>query len=705
MSKKIIVILVGALSIPLFINGCAEMTQGLVGREDIAIVSPNDYFNDRADTIIYTDQNWNSAESLWFYNTSQGSDILPYDIFVHLEQSDNEERFITTKNIEKYRYLPQKPSRDNPDGLPVGFVKDEYKGEDYVGFTCAACHTSQINYQGVGMRIDGAPALADMESMLLSLELSLLASLEKTNSDKFNRLAKAVGKKEGEEKEVFSQLLEKTHKDIHFYNCANQPIHPGLKSKLNKSLTTRNKCSSNKDVLHYGYGRLDAVGRIYNRTLLYIGGKDDNGSLIETTQTISPTAPVSYPFLWDTPQHDFVQWNGLLENNFGFVGSLARNTGEVVGVFATIDIEVDKDKISYPSSVKVRNLVRLEDQLESLWSPLWSDLSAETLDPVTGKKGPLPVIVQACQKGVEVCAEKGEKIFKEYACAACHIPITRDSDKRKVVAQMSSLDVIKTDRNMARHAIESCGDSGLILSKLQKSGTAICPGNQENSDNYNPKTAIPALTAVETVTAGVLQEGIFNSFYLTLQSIGQVITSLASDEPQYRHVDFEKVNKGYLNAYKGRPLNGIWATAPYLHNGSVPSLYDLLLPACSPEEIASKSANSCRPALFTVGRREFDPIHVGFVTNRFTNKKQAKLFEKSKQESENLYMFDTSHYGNLNTGHEYAAGKDPVPPVDAEGSFKALDEQGEKITIDQWQLKPALNLQQRLNLVEYLKTL
>jgi hypothetical protein len=31
-------------------------------------------------------------------------------------------------------------------------------------------------------------------------------------------------------------------------------------------------------------------------------------------------------------------------------------------------------------------------------------------------------------------------------------------------------------------------------------------------------------------------------------------------------------------AYQARPLNGIWAMAPYLHNGSIPTLYDLLLP-------------------------------------------------------------------------------------------------------------------------------
>lgn len=51
--------------------------------------------------------------------------------------------------------------------------------------------------------------------------------------------------------------------------------------------------------------------------------------------------------------------------------------------------------------------------------------------------------------------------------------------------------------------------------------------------------------------------------------------------------------------YKARPLNGIWATAPYLHNGSVPNLYQLLL----------KKVNGIRNFAWAV---EFDPVHVGF---------------------------------------------------------------------------------------------
>jgi hypothetical protein len=52
--------------------------------------------------------------------------------------------------------------------------------------------------------------------------------------------------------------------------------------------------------------------------------------------------------------------------------------------------------------------------------------------------------------------------------------------------------------------------------------------------------------------------------------------------------------------YRARPLNGVWATAPYLHNGSVPSLYWMLKPAAE------------RPTQFCMGARDFDPKHVGF---------------------------------------------------------------------------------------------
>ncbi len=84
--------------------------------------------------------------------------------------------------------------------------------------------------------------------------------------------------------------------------------------------------------------------------------------------------------------------------------------------------------------------------------------------------------------------------------------------------------------------------------------------------------------------------------------------------------------------YPARPLEGIWATAPYLHNGSVPTLYHLLLPAAQ------------RPKKFPVGQKDFDPVNVGFVID------PAKI---TPQTALTLFEMDTTLPGNLNTGHEW----------------------------------------------------
>ena len=69
-------------------------------------------------------------------------------------------------------------------------------------------------------------------------------------------------------------------------------------------------------------------------------------------------------------------------------------------------------------------------------------------------------------------------------------------------------------------------------------------------------------------------------------------------ESPYQFKHFRKTN-GYAN----HPLDGIWLRAPYLHNGSVPSLRDLFKPAAD------------RPTVFYRGYDVYDPVGVGFVSN------------------------------------------------------------------------------------------
>ncbi len=84
--------------------------------------------------------------------------------------------------------------------------------------------------------------------------------------------------------------------------------------------------------------------------------------------------------------------------------------------------------------------------------------------------------------------------------------------------------------------------------------------------------------------------------------------------------------------YKGRPLNGIWATAPYLHNGSVPNLAALLQPAAK------------RPTSFSIGVRTFDPVNVGFLQD-------VPGFARFNVNNPD----GTPITGNSNAGHEFGA--------------------------------------------------
>ncbi len=618
--------------------GCTYTSQGLVVSKDrYAEALQEDHFGDSAEKIVYLDQNWDRWDSLWFYNTTQGSNFLPYDIFVNLEQKDNEALFKESMNMSKYRYLPQRDSWDNPDGLPVGLVKDSYQGKEYVGFTCAACHTTQINYKGTGIRIDGGPALADMDSMLLALNEALIAT--QNDEEKLQRMATRIAK----DREAVRQELVATAEKLTLYNDINRP-------------------TNGEQTVHYGYGRLDAFGRIYNRILGHLTPGN------ESSNFNPPNAPVSYPFLWDTPQHDFVQWNGVADNNdgtpAGFLGPLGRNTGEVLGVFATFSLEKQKHHLGYKASVDKRNLLRLERHLTSLESPLWPEEILPEID--------------------RTLAKKGEELFQTYRCQLCHSDddeFIRNNPKRQVTAQFASVDIIGTDKQMASNAISYTGKSGLF----EGEPVALDPRETIAAET-------PVVVALTKSVQGVIIARDPDKSWLRGRAewLYDIIAALFNNprrEGSTRYVDFEENNAfpESLYAYKARPLNGIWATAPYLHNGSVPSLYEMLLPSCSDEEIAA--GKKCRPNRFTLANREFDPIKVGFKQHDISD--YPTLFE-----------FDTSLPANHNTGHEYAVGKTPVIKVDANGvAIRNADGSFAMETL------PPISDEERWALVEYLKTL
>jgi hypothetical protein len=109
---------------------------------------------------------------------------------------------------------------------------------------------------------------------------------------------------------------------------------------------------------------------------------------------------------------------------------------------------------------------------------------------------------------------------------------------------------------------------------------------------------------------------------------------------QYRFTHFRKTN-GYAN----QPLDGIWLRSPYLHNGSVPTLRDLLDP---PER---------RPTKFYRGYDVLDRVKVGFVS------------DVSQAEGRNFFLYDTALPGNGNSGHTYGV---TLPDADKQAIVEYL---------------------------------
>jgi hypothetical protein len=136
---------------------------------------------------------WTEAERQRYYHLSQGSQIMPYDWFVALEQFGKQEPFISPEYTAQFRLVPDPNALNNPDRLPVGFAKDDpdpITGVENVGLTCAACHTAQMTYKGTGYRIDGAPGMVNFDDFL---ERLVLATGETwLSASKFDRFARKV---------------------------------------------------------------------------------------------------------------------------------------------------------------------------------------------------------------------------------------------------------------------------------------------------------------------------------------------------------------------------------------------------------------------------------------------------------------------------------------------------------------------------------
>lgn len=517
---------------------------------------------------------WTAAAQKDFYSRDQGSRLMPLRWMAALKQTNG--ALFMADSLGRYGYLPNPAS--HPSGLPVGFTVSSGNGDESLGMTCSACHTRQIDVAGTAYRIDGGPGIVDFQSFLVDLDTAVNTVL--TNQQALSDFANAVLGPSAPPAE--QAKLRAALKDWFL------PFDTLVKAALPKQ--------------PWGVARVDAVGMIFNRlTGLDIGPPP---TYMIPANIHSASAPVRYPFLWNAPIQDKTQWPGFADNGNNILG-LARNLGEVYGVFAVFHPKKDAWRLlglDYlnNNSASFDGLDALEDLIRKIGPPKW------------------PWAVN------QALASQGQTIFARPTasggCVDCHA-ITpgkiRFFDQKTWATPIQDVGTDSREYDVLKWNVQ----------------TGVLQG-----------ASIPLLTAPLKAT-----DTAFNVLGLAVVgSILQHYVPLLALDPQLQN-DLERTHspfrpetedlRGAFNAdaavaaqsfaYESRVLEGIWAAAPYLHNGSVPTLVELLKPAAE------------RVSAFRVGP-EYDPVNVGLAVNQTRFNYTLKTTDCSDRNS-----------GNSRCGHEF----------------------------------------------------
>jgi cytochrome c553 len=505
-------------------------------------------------------QGWKEQERQQWYHTSAGTQLIPYDWFVALMDTDNE----LEKTFEHTGILRNEVRKDR---LSVGLSepKTSTPSSSSTGMNCAFCHTTEFTYQNKKIRIEGGPSLQDNQQFLnvLMMRLNGLISpdlptvlkqiKEQNPPERFKAFAARVlqQRKEG----MSTETLTKLAMDVATHT---------------RTLLSR----GGRDIspARWGPGRFDALGRGGNTVF----------SPLNPDNLRPANAPVSIPPLWGVWEYDWVQWAGSIQH------PLARNVAQVIGVNAGLFAWAQKPPLGpldedykFRSSIDFESLKKLEHLARELQPPQWpkefpridGNLAARGKDLYHGNKA----------KGIP------------NRCAHCHVATP----------------------------VKDPGPHG---PRLQ---VTMIPQSEIGTDSLYLENF-----SRRTVDTGLLGQGRLSareaSQYVTTELLAR---NHIENDPEYAQRRNEWRD---WPQYIARPHLAVWATAPFLHNGSVPNLYELLSPAGERHRCFILSPNM-----------EFDPKQVGFA---------IKECDSTVGPPGPLtgFKFDTSLPGNGNGGHEFA---------------------------------------------------
>ena len=541
-----------------------------------------------------------------FYHLAEGSEVFPLDWLRAAKRKGTDKLFL--EDMGRFGFLPDP---DSPDGLPVGLTATPTRGlkslGKMVGLNCAACHVGQIAFGGKSLRIDGAPNLFDANMFFTELveagqgiianPKELLGFIERLHAVKnrsrggplVSRLLAHLAKGESDLKKALLPRIETLIAEAKAKPSAEWTVKPapGADDESRKELLAGTGVE----------GVSSAVGDAGTQDSPLHG--EDAEAQKNAIDAAAEEVVVTVRLLKARVQFlKNLAHIGKVKPDWGF--GRVDAFGSVRALYFEPDY-VPNGPVSYPAiwafdknpwfhydgdttSVLQRNLGQALG-VGAIYEPKTYASTLRPADSNTLEELSRKIAVPAWPVDLfgPLDAEKvkkGAELFKAN-CVLCHaaIPPTETAPDRLI-----DLKVIGTDPQRAlgfTADLKATGkpffhDLAIVLDKVT---------TKAFEDNGIPPDARPAFA-------------------------------------HGRPIEWRT-----KKMYAARPLWGVWATAPYLHNGSVPTLADLLLPAKD------------RPKTFPLGHRDYDPIKVGYTT----------------PSGDPRFLFDTSKVGNSNSGHEYGA--------------------------------------------------
>ena len=532
--------------------------------------------------VAELNQGWSQQEIQFYNHASEGSNIAPLEFVLNLPDSANSDSKFIEKISSRYGFIPDQQSDLNPYGLPIGLAVDQRPmgvgDRPYLGVTCAACHTRQLTYHPTNTSSSSPPWALPVHGGPGLVDFPRF--LDDLYSSFFALLSDDV------RMETFAtDVLGRTPHDEEIDSLRDEiRTFTGPYSTANAIME-----KLQIPVVDSGPGNLDALTRGYYNNVGIVAwmvqqgitSPSDDGSPLR----IPLQGGVSYPPLWFGHQDTWAQWFAEIHHPG------ARNWIQSVSTSSVRPpkmIETFK-RGAVLASIDFDNIEKVQDSLERLRTPKW----------------PAPALGPLDQPRIE----RGKVLFNQN-CAQCHTSIDELPNRlglkfNERLAFDVGTDPVAYQIFSEKGEERAAGLLGLSKTILELRRTQLeAQFGRKGARNQKKHDS----------------RGRPNKFAVA---------------KEYGGLDENSWEKSGA-VYWAPPMEGIFTSSPYFHNGSVPTLWDVL---SVPEQ---------RPSTFQTGGNEFDPERVGI-------------------KSAGPFLYDTREKGKSNGGHLFGtklAPKDKVALIE-----------------------------------------